>query len=65
MSSEELILRHNAYKSLRSFVEFAALILGQIVNNHYEMPDMPNKMTDGISMAIKHKVKSALSHNIL
>ncbi|ONI16067.1 hypothetical protein PRUPE_3G077100 [Prunus persica] len=44
MSSEELILRHSAYKSLRSFVEFAALILGQVVNNHCEMPDMPDKM---------------------
>ncbi|PQP94090.1 hypothetical protein Pyn_25909 [Prunus yedoensis var. nudiflora] len=40
MSSEELILRHSAYKSLRSFVEFAALILGQVVNNHCEMPGM-------------------------
>lgn len=44
MSSEELILRHSAYKSLHSFVEFAAQILGQIVNNHCEMPDMPDKM---------------------
>ncbi|BFG40983.1 hypothetical protein CerSpe_272570 [Prunus speciosa] len=43
MSSEELILRHSAYKSLRSFVEFAALILGQVVNNHCEMPVMPDK----------------------
>lgn len=30
MSSEELILRHTAYKSLLLFVEFTSLILGEV-----------------------------------
>ncbi|KAJ4846039.1 hypothetical protein Tsubulata_002554 [Turnera subulata] len=33
MSSEELILRHSAYRSLLSFVEFSALFLGGEVEN--------------------------------
>lgn len=44
MSSEELILRHSAYNSLRSFVEFAALILGQV--DHCEMPDKMSASDD-------------------
>lgn len=37
MSSEELILRHSAYRSLLSFVEFSALILGQEGKGQQEM----------------------------
>lgn len=39
MSSEESTLRHRAYDSLLSFVEFSALVLGKVVNDHCEMPD--------------------------
>ncbi|XP_062008273.1 U3 small nucleolar RNA-associated protein 20 [Rosa rugosa] len=39
MSSDESTLRHRAYDSLLSFVEFSALILGKVLNNDSEMPD--------------------------
>lgn len=37
MSSEEIILRHSAYTSLLSFLEFSSLILGRDVNNQQEV----------------------------
>lgn len=39
MSSEELILRHSAYRSLLSFVEFSPSILGQGGIGHHESVD--------------------------
>lgn len=39
MSSEELILRHSAYRSLLSFVEFSSSILGQGGMDHHETVD--------------------------
>ncbi|XP_022999923.1 small subunit processome component 20 homolog [Cucurbita maxima] len=39
MSSEELILRHSAYRSLLSFVEFSSSILGQGGMGHHESID--------------------------
>lgn len=39
MSSEELILRHSAYRALLSFVEFSSSILGQGGMDHHEQID--------------------------
>ncbi|XP_021290199.1 small subunit processome component 20 homolog isoform X1 [Herrania umbratica] len=36
MSSEELILRHHAYRLFLTFLEFSAKILGQEVTDHHE-----------------------------
>ncbi|KAF5740542.1 small subunit processome component 20 isoform X1 [Tripterygium wilfordii] len=41
MSSEEIILRNSAYRSLLSFVEFSKMILGQEeIENRHETPEM-------------------------
>ncbi|XP_038874757.1 LOW QUALITY PROTEIN: small subunit processome component 20 homolog [Benincasa hispida] len=39
MSSEELILRHSAYRCLLAFVEFSSSVLGQRGNGHQESID--------------------------
>lgn len=39
MSSEELILRHSAYRCLLSFVEFSSSVLGQGGISHQESSD--------------------------
>ncbi|XP_057982940.1 uncharacterized protein LOC131167895 isoform X2 [Malania oleifera] len=40
VSSEELILRQSAFRSLLSFVEFSAQILAHELRNHSEMPEV-------------------------
>ncbi|XP_015574070.2 small subunit processome component 20 homolog [Ricinus communis] len=40
MSSEELILRHSAYRSLLTFVEFSAVILGVEAKSHSGTPQV-------------------------
>ncbi|GAV59009.1 LOW QUALITY PROTEIN: DRIM domain-containing protein, partial [Cephalotus follicularis] len=47
MSLDGLILRHSAYRSLVSFVEFSALILGRDVTEHNEMPKAMTKIVGG------------------
>ncbi|CAN1193912.1 U3 small nucleolar RNA-associated protein 20 [Linum perenne] len=66
MSSEELIVRHSAYRSLVAFVEFSAQFLGE-VNDKDEMED---KMvsTDGedcwTSIGIRRLIKKFILNHI-
>ncbi|KAK6941816.1 U3 small nucleolar RNA-associated protein 20, N-terminal [Dillenia turbinata] len=46
MASEELILRHSAYRLLLSFVEFSALVLGQEAK---KCPESPEKVVKDAS----------------
>ncbi|MBA0664450.1 hypothetical protein Goklo_004447, partial [Gossypium klotzschianum] len=47
MSSDELILRHYAYRLLLTFLDFSAKILGQEVTDHHETAEEIMKVDEG------------------
>ncbi|PON57236.1 Coatomer beta subunit [Trema orientale] len=61
MSSEELILRHSAYRLLLSFVEFAALVLSVVENNL----EMPHSRTTGDGYWTGGSIKRIISKFLL
>ncbi|KAG6678404.1 hypothetical protein I3842_14G078800 [Carya illinoinensis] len=64
MSSEELILRHSAYRSLLSFVEFSALILCQDGKGQQEMTSKLIMLDKGCwtRASIQRIIKFLLKH---
>ncbi|KAJ8770561.1 hypothetical protein K2173_018052 [Erythroxylum novogranatense] len=62
MSSEELILRNSAYRSLLSFVDFSALTLGAELKNHCGMDGEMIASTEGCwtRVGIQQMVKKFL-----
>uniref|UniRef100_A0A2P2MF27 Uncharacterized protein n=1 Tax=Rhizophora mucronata TaxID=61149 RepID=A0A2P2MF27_RHIMU len=62
MSSEELILRNSAYRTLLSFVEFSALILGGEDQNHGEVHELmaTNSERSWTTASIQQMVKKFL-----